>query len=161
MNGFLALGTFAEDKAGWYHVMDGEGYTYVLMANGSGNEATVTAEVPGAYAAPLGDQPVTFSEGKVIALLAPNSTLAIKITDIPEVGIYKDNIKQFRIKNGEVLAERNMLLALYQKYGDVWELLSVFKNGDVIQAVGNGEYKIKVLHWEGLSPKEDAQEWTN
>jgi len=155
------LGTFAEDKAGWYHVMDGEGYTYVLMANGSGNEATVTAEVPGAYAAPLGDFSVTFSNGVLSAQLPPDSAVAVKITDTPGRGVYKENVKRYTVGNGTVWAEENIWFALYQQYGTAWELIGLYQNGDTVREVTQGVYKFKILHWDRLTPEEDAEEWTD
>ncbi len=154
------MGTFA-DKACWYTILDGEGYTYVLFANGKEEGMTITAEVPGAFAAPLGDATVTFSEGSVTACLPPETTLAVKITDAPESGVYNGNIKLFHAGNGRVSAEEDVLLAVYQQWENAWELIGVYQDGDTIASINEGAYKVRMLHWDGLSPKEDAREWTN
>lgn len=141
--------------------MDGEGYTYVLFANGKGEEMTVTATVPGAYAAPLGCAEVTFSGGNISASLMPMTTLAVKITDAPENGVYNGSVKLFHIGNGRVSAEENVFFAVYQQWENAWELMGVYKDGDIIESINEGTYKVKMLHWDGLSPREDVQEWTN
>ncbi len=142
-------------------MLDGEKYAYVLLANGKEDEATVTAEVPGAYAAPLGDFPVTFSDGVLSAQLPPESAFAVKITDTPDRGVYRENVKRYTVGNGTVRAEENIWFALYKQYGKAWELIGLYQNGDTVREVAQGVYKIKILHWDGMAPEEDAEEWTD
>ena len=121
----------------------------------------VTADVPGAYAAPLGDAAVTFSGGTITASLMPMTTLAVKITDIPESGVYRGHVKLFHIGNGKVSTEEDVLFAVYRQWGEAWELMGVYQDGDTIESISEGTYRVKMLHWDGLSPREDAQKWTN
>ncbi|MBE7024779.1 MAG: hypothetical protein E7408_01830 [Ruminococcaceae bacterium] len=136
------------------------GTTYYLFVN-SGQTA-FSANVEGAYAREIvtenGSSVSDRASGGFTATLPPRSSLFFSTGDTALPGLYVGNTLKNSFAEGIVLrtAGAYEMGALYQRYGNAWELVRVYADGDSVTA-GEGTYKFKTFLWDAaLSPQHPA-----